>query len=370
MAELATEENGAGTARLSCCAVERMVCEIWSEHFGRVVSPYDDFFDLGGDSLTLIDLVLVAQRRGLRMRSSDALRNPSPARLAESLTVRTATSPLASLLVGAREADRVHVFDWTDDWTEVETRPVPIVESGTGEPLYVVHSHSHVHAERDAVSSWGGRRPIRGFSPPGAHGPLPPGWGVGEIASRYLEALREEQPAGPYRLAGFGHGAVLAFELARRLREHGEKVELLVLVGPPAAGTAAGPPADHDDLLRRRLVMLAGRFGLAGDESLDEIHARVRQDGWYDDSVNPRDLPRLQLAWVGLAAAVQRYEIADYDGPVLLFQDAAQSGAAERTWGRAIDDLQVHLLDYGIESPVGVISDPRLAQTMRKALEV
>lgn len=365
MVELGTEENGAEAARLSYRVVEHMVCEIWSDHFGRVISPYDDFFDLGGDSITLIDFVLVARQRGLRMRSSDAFRNSSPARLAESLTLRAAVSPPASLLVGAREVDRVRAFDWT----EVEARPVPIVASGTGEPLYVVHSDSHVQAERDAVSSWGDERPVSGFPLPGAHGPLPPSWSIGEIASRYLEALREEQPAGPYRLAGFGHGAVLAFELARRLRGHGEEVSLLAIVGPPAVSTAASLPADRDELLRQRLVMLAGRFGLAGDESLDEIHARVRQDGWYDDSVRPRDLPRLQLAWAGLASAARRYEIADYDGPVILFQDAVKSGATERTWGRAIGDLQVHLLDYGIESPVGVIRDARLAQTMRKALK-
>jgi thioesterase domain-containing protein len=369
VAELATEENCAKTARLSCRAVERMVCEIWSEHFGRAVSPYDDFFDLGGDSLALIDLVLVARKRGLAMRSSDALRNSSPARLAESLTVHADASLPASLLMGAREADRVRVFDWTDDWTEVEARLVPIVGTGTGEPLYVVHSDSHVQAERDAVSSWGSGRPVSGFSLPGAPGLLPPSWSVSEIACRYLEALCEEQPAGPYWLAGFGYGAVLAFELARRLRERGEKVALLALIEPPAVSTAARPPADRDELLRQRLVMLAGRFGLAGDENLDEIHARLRQDGWYDDSVSPRDLPRLQLAWAGLASAVRRYRIADYDGPVILFQDAANPGATERTWGRVIGDLQLHLLDYGIESPVGVVGDARLAQTMRKALD-
>jgi len=181
--------------------------------------------------------------------------------------------------------------------------------------------------------------------------------------------LREEQPAGPYWLAGFGHGAVLAFELARRLRERGEKVALLALVEPPAVSTAAGPPQDHDELLRQRLIMLAGRFGLAGDESLDEIHARIRQDGWYDDSVSPRDLPRLQLAWAGLASAARRYQMQDYDSPVILFQDAANSGATERTWSRVIGDLEVHLLDYGIESPAGVVGDAWLTQTMRKALE-
>ena len=79
------------SVRLSCHAVQHLICEIWSGYFGREVSPYDDFFDLGGDSLAMIDVVVAARGYGLPLRSSVALRNPSPARLAESLTVGAAS---------------------------------------------------------------------------------------------------------------------------------------------------------------------------------------------------------------------------------------------------------------------------------------
>lgn len=63
-----------------------MVCGLWADYFGRDVSPYDDFWDLGGDSLAMIDIVGRARALGLPVRSSVALRNPSPARLAAALT--------------------------------------------------------------------------------------------------------------------------------------------------------------------------------------------------------------------------------------------------------------------------------------------
>ncbi|GAB3892840.1 hypothetical protein GCM10029964_068440 [Kibdelosporangium lantanae] len=84
------------TARRSYAEVENIIRELWSGHFGRAVSRYDDFYDLGGDSLAAIDLVARARDRGLRIRSSEALRYSTPARLAEHLTIhREDQGPIA-----------------------------------------------------------------------------------------------------------------------------------------------------------------------------------------------------------------------------------------------------------------------------------
>src|SRR4029077_1881736 len=50
------------------------------------------------------------------------------------------------------------------------------------------------------------------------------------LAGELLEVLRAGQPRGPYRLAGYSFGGVLAYHLAGRLREAGEQVEFLALI--------------------------------------------------------------------------------------------------------------------------------------------
>jgi len=50
---------------------------------------------------------------------------------------------------------------------------------------------------------------------------------VDELATEYLEAIREMQPHGPYQLAGMCRGAHIAFEIARRLHNQGESVALV-----------------------------------------------------------------------------------------------------------------------------------------------
>ena len=46
-------------------------------------------------------------------------------------------------------------------------------------------------------------------------------------ATAYLESVRAHQAEGPYRLLGYSFGGVLAYEMARQLREQGESVALV-----------------------------------------------------------------------------------------------------------------------------------------------
>ena len=56
---------------------------------------------------------------------------------------------------------------------------------------------------------------------------------VEEIAHDHIKEIRAVQPHGPYLLGGFSFGGVLAFEVARRLCEDGQQVDMLALFDPP-----------------------------------------------------------------------------------------------------------------------------------------
>jgi len=53
---------------------------------------------------------------------------------------------------------------------------------------------------------------------------------LNDIAERYLDALHEVQPHGPYYLAGFSFGGRVALEIARRLRQASEEVAMLSVI--------------------------------------------------------------------------------------------------------------------------------------------
>ncbi|EPQ51987.1 polyketide synthase [Gloeophyllum trabeum ATCC 11539] len=50
------------------------------------------------------------------------------------------------------------------------------------------------------------------------------------LSSFYLQKIREKQPHGPYRLAGFSFGTAMALDIAVILRDEGEEVESIVMI--------------------------------------------------------------------------------------------------------------------------------------------
>ncbi|MEV3931279.1 thioesterase domain-containing protein [Streptomyces sp. NPDC053728] len=355
--------NQRNRTQLTCQAVERLLCEISGVHLGRAVSPYDDFFELGGDSLSIIQIATAARAHGLSLRSSEVLRFPVPARLAERLTLPRDSAP--RVRPGALDPGATGPGP---DSGPVEVRAVSIADGDPAGRLHVIHSQSHVRAERDAVAAWAEGRAAVALRLTGPGGSTPPAGSVEQLADRYLAALRRHQPLGPYRLAGFGHGAVVALEVARRLRGLGAEAALLALIAPPAVSAPGEAPADLDDLLSRRLAMLAGRFALTGDESIEDIHARFHDGGWYEDVSRPQDLPGLQRAWAGVALAVQEYGYPPYDGPAVLVAGSSTAHPAEQAWSDAPEQLTVHRMDLALASPLPVFNDPHVAALMRKVL--
>src|SRR5262249_28693274 len=53
---------------------------------------------------------------------------------------------------------------------------------------------------------------------------------VAEMAADYIAQIRRVQPTGPYSLAGWSFGGIVAYEMATRLQEIGEEVTFLALV--------------------------------------------------------------------------------------------------------------------------------------------
>ncbi|WUO35196.1 amino acid adenylation domain-containing protein [Streptomyces sp. NBC_00286] len=92
-AALPTPDYGAlSSGRPPRDAREELLCAAYAEVLGlRSVTIDDDFFALGGDSITAIQLLVHARRAGLRLSSRDVFRHRTVAALAEAADVRTDT---------------------------------------------------------------------------------------------------------------------------------------------------------------------------------------------------------------------------------------------------------------------------------------
>lgn len=111
-------------------------------------------------------------------------------------------------------------------------------------------------------------RTVCSFEYAGMEGDHEPHREITEMASAYVQELLQVQQEGPYRLAGYCFGGVVAYEIVRQLEVLEMRVECLVLIesfAPVFSGDLGTPDVDNDieeamDLIyrntRERLSML------------------------------------------------------------------------------------------------------------------
>ena len=179
------------------------------------------------------------------------------------------------------------------------------------------------------------------------------------MAALYLGSVQQAQPAGPYRLAGWSLGGVVAYEMARQLAARGERIELLALIDAIAPGRPGRPEDTPDDA--ELAVRFAGDWaGLAGvdgsavqlgDLETDAVLARILEIGQGAGVLAPtvelRDVRRFFARFAANLRALATYRPPPYPGEVVLFRAGERRPAGELDatmgWGGLAGGL--HVLD-------------------------
>ncbi|KAH8897335.1 acetyl-CoA synthetase-like protein [Thozetella sp. PMI_491] len=174
-------------------------------------------FELGFTSMHLIKLKnRVDTRLGIRVPIIVFMKNPTARSLATALSKLQITGPTTGLPEQraqteplAEEYDPVVVLR-----SDGHRTPLWLVHPGVGEVLVFVGLAQHMHSDD---------RPLyalraRGFEAGVASGSDQAGFAsINEAVETYVGAVRQRQPRGPYALAGYSYGTMLAFEMAKCL---------------------------------------------------------------------------------------------------------------------------------------------------------
>lgn len=248
-------------------STEEILCEIWAQVLKRKqVGVNENFFHLGGHSILAITLgARVRERFGRALPLAVFFDRPTVAALAAYLD--------------------------SDD-LQRESPLVTLRHDGEDLPLFLVHAGGGgLMGYRELVRALPAHYQIYGFERPGFQSGAVEMFDVEELAGKYLEPLRRCQPHGPYRLAGWSFGGLVAFELARQLESAGERVSFLALID-------TRPPYRR---MTSHLLSLADRLGLVDNDLLDR---EIRTLGLTADPVVVERLERILAAHT---SAMQRY---------------------------------------------------------------
>ncbi|MES2950537.1 MAG: amino acid adenylation domain-containing protein [Pseudomonadota bacterium] len=300
--------------RMDADETERQVCAIFEEVLGiNAVAPVDNFFDLGGSSLSTLSVVIRLEQVFERSLSSALLlENPTPGALA--LVLKSAHPVRSSRLVALRT-------------------------SGALAPIFCVHPYGgHTTGYVELTRALGADQPVYCIQARGLRGESEPLRRIEGMAADYIGLVKSEQPNGPYRLAGHSMGGCIAYEMAQQLRAAGDAVSLLALIDSRAQNASARPlyrnsaygQMARKDWLSDDAVMLGILFpSLAMDwEALRgtpaDAHGTHTQKAALQQGLLPagtgQDYVRQLLAVTQANdEALRSYQPRPYDGQVLLF---------------------------------------------------
>jgi amino acid adenylation domain-containing protein/FkbM family methyltransferase len=208
---------------------------------------------------------------------------------------------------------------------------VPLRPQGEGRPLFCVHPvGGNVLCYAELARRL--ERPVYGLQSLGL-GEAEPQGSVEAMAATYRAAVVAAQPEGPLALAGWSIGGVIAWEMARQLRQEGREVEIVVLIDSLAPGWLGSLPG-----LSTETPELPAELDEAG------LLAAVASDlgGIAGSEVTVEDIEgpqarRLLRVYQANVAAVRRYRPALDSGN---FGDIGDSGrvallrAGDRPGGR------------------------------------
>jgi amino acid adenylation domain-containing protein len=182
---------------------ERRLAAIWSEVL-KVdrVSVRDNFFDLGGHSLLGIQLLArVEEEFGGSMALKELYLAPTVAEMALVLIEEAPSKDLTNLSIIQPDGDRFPLFCVHGD------------EGNFYLPKYL-----------------GKDQPFFGFFHQGEDGHPLPYQNVQSIAAHFISELKQVRPEGPYHLAGYSFGGLVAFEMAQQLQAAGDTIPMVMLL--------------------------------------------------------------------------------------------------------------------------------------------
>ena len=133
--------------------------------------------------------------------------------------------------------------------------PLVRLSRGPGElPLFLVHAvGGTVFSYAPLARELAGTFAVSGLEAPGLHRAATPS-SLAALADEYTARIRAAQPDGPYRLAGWSMGGVVAFEITRRLEQGRSRGQ------PAGPARRAVRPADDADDADNAEAQLAARF--------------------------------------------------------------------------------------------------------------
>ncbi len=239
--------GGGAAAESPATPTEVVVADLFGVVLGAPVGVTDGFFASGGNSLQVMRLIdLIADETGADLSPASVFLHPTPRQLAGHIDLLAVSA--GGLAAGSASAGPL----------------IPLSAGPGGQPpLILFHAIGGTITDYTALAgALSGSYAVYGLQAPGLREPGTTPSALGLLVTRYTGMVKEAFPDGPYCLAGWSMGGVIAYEVTRELERDGAEVGLLALLDAPFR-VPADRPADAEQLTWQFVHDAAQSLGMA-----------------------------------------------------------------------------------------------------------
>lgn len=285
-------------------SVEEWLVKLWSTLLGvPSLSVTDNFFDLGGHSLLILQMLVQIEERWTRSLPVNILFQAPTIRQLSALLQNT--SPI--------------VYD-----TIVAFRT-----EGTASPIFCIPGmDGNLFFARELVDQCRKKnldRPVYGLQEPLDLDSKSRLQSIHNMAAYYVRQVQAVQPQGPYHLMGYSIGGLIAYEMAQQLQLQGQEVALLSLLdpSPPPLHRRSRPYLEDVPMaLRRFMTSNLIKVETLATRLIKLFNPRKVRDRklvvaiaaeWYTRSQEKSQ------AWISWERALSEYWPKQYEGETKMF---------------------------------------------------
>lgn len=220
----------------------------------------------------------------------------------------------------------------------------PLRPGDSSPALFCIHGMGgHITSFQPLASKLVDGHPVYGLQGLGLDPGQQPQDSIEDMAAHYWHEIRTVQPKGPYYLAGWSMGGLIAIEMARQLGKMGQEVAMLALLDTHLSlAEFEKLKLDDESIIR----WIAPHLEIPVEElkklPLDGQWERIAQEAdLADEGFGVVEIRRLAQVCRAHLAAMSRYSPQPYSGRTILFQAKAGLGRLDPRWKSFCPHLSV-----------------------------